>query len=90
MSVKVTLATPLTDYTEGRGMLHLEAATVREALQRLCADFPALGALLWRGGEFNPVLVVFRNDEDIRHLQGLSTPISPHDELSIITAVEGG
>ena len=90
MSVKVTLSSALSDRIEGLQTLHLTGETVGEVLRHLCGEYPALTDLLWRDGEFNSMLVAFRNNEDIRHLQGLNTPLSPNDELSIITAIEGG
>ena len=33
---------------------------------------------------------IFQNDEDIRFLQGIDTPVKDADEISIIPAIAGG
>ena len=33
---------------------------------------------------------VFANEEDIRFLQGLETPVADRDEISIVPAIAGG
>jgi molybdopterin converting factor small subunit len=33
---------------------------------------------------------IFKNDEDIRFLQNLDTPVADSDELSIVPAIAGG
>jgi len=33
---------------------------------------------------------VYRNDDDIRYLEQLDTPVSDGDEISILPAVAGG
>jgi molybdopterin converting factor small subunit len=33
---------------------------------------------------------IFKNDEDIRFLQNLDTPVADADELSIVPAIAGG
>ena len=33
---------------------------------------------------------IFQNDEDIRFLQNLDTPIKDADEISIVPAIAGG
>ena len=45
---------------------------------------------LFEGSELRRFVNVYVNDEDIRYLDDLATPVSPGDELSIIPAVAGG
>jgi molybdopterin converting factor small subunit len=33
---------------------------------------------------------IFANDEDIRFLQNLETPVQENDEISIVPAIAGG
>ena len=90
MTIKVTLNTALAELADGNTTFHLEGATVLEALRNLAAAQPPLAALLWRGEGLNTMLVAFRNQDDIRQLQGLETPLANGDELALITAIEGG
>jgi molybdopterin converting factor small subunit len=91
MTVKVALAPALGERIGGRSTVEVEGVTVSEALLHLTERFPALDALVWReGDEFNPFLVVFLNDQDIRDLEGLRTSLRDGDELTLISALEGG
>ncbi len=91
MTVRVALATPLADAAGGERYLSLEGGTVGEVLRALTARYATLAPLLWReGGALNPMLAVFRNQDDIRTLEGLATPVRPGDEVAVISALEGG
>ena len=90
MDIKITLASTLAEHIGGRTTYSLEGANVGEALHNLAREAPGLAAILWRGGEINPMLVVFRNDEQVASPQDLEDPLGDDDELAIITAVEGG
>ncbi len=41
-------------------------------------------------GELNRFVNIYVNDEDIRFLENLQTPIKDGDELSIVPAIAGG
>ncbi len=89
--MRVALATPLADAAGGARYLEMEGGTVEEVLRELTVRHAALAALLWReGGRLNPMLAIFRNQDDIRTLQGLATPLEAGDELAVISALEGG
>ena len=91
MTVNVTLAPILADAIGGKRTLQLEGGTVGEVLRDLGERHPPLARLLWRDGEaLNPMLAVFRNQDDIRTLEGLATPVQPGDEVAVISALEGG
>lgn len=91
MAVRIALASMLADLAGGQDRVEVEGATVGEALHDLTARHPPLAALLWRpDGAFNEQLVAFVNQQDVRRLQALDTPVRAGDELMLITAVEGG
>ncbi len=91
MSVRVSLAAPLAEHAGGLRDLEIEGATVGEVLRNLTGAHKTLARLLWReNGEFNPVLVVFRNQDDVRVKQGMDTPVTEGDEIAIISALDGG
>ncbi len=81
----------LLPFTDGADRIEVEAKTVREALQVLCARYPKLAAqLLTPDGSVHPSVNLFVGEEDIRGLQGLSTPLQPGQELTILPALSGG
>jgi molybdopterin synthase sulfur carrier subunit len=91
MPVLVRIPTPLRALTGGRGALPVEAATVAEAIARLDAEYPGLGERLCEAdGSIRRFLNVYKNDEDIRFLQGPGTPLQSGDELNIVPAMAGG
>jgi molybdopterin converting factor small subunit len=91
VTVKVALAPPLADAIGGQRSLQLEGGTVGEVLRNLTERHTSLARLLWRDGEaLNPMLAVFRNQDDIRTLEGLATPLQPGDEVAVISALDGG
>jgi molybdopterin synthase sulfur carrier subunit len=58
---------------------------------RSVRQFPALAErVLDDNGRVRPYLNIYLNDEDIRFLQGDSTPVKDGDESSIIPEIGGG
>ena len=91
MSIKVSLGAPLAEEIGGLRTMEMEGATVGEVLRNLTGAHEPLERLLWRkSGEFNPILVVFRNKDDVRGLEGMDTPVQAGDELTVISGLEGG
>ncbi len=90
MAIKINIPTPLREHTQGQTVVEVNGANVREALDNLCKKYSPLSAKLFDRGEVKPFLNVYLNDEDIRYLDSLGTPVKDGDELSIIPAVAGG
>ncbi len=89
--VTIYIPTPLRRITNNQSRVQIEAATVREALQALDEAFPGIGErLLDADGEIKRFINVFVNDDNIHTLQGLDTPLSPNDKISIVPAMAGG
>jgi len=71
--------------------LSAEGATVAEVLKALEAAHPGFAERLFDDhGELRRFVNVFVADEDIRFLDGLSTPVAEGQTVSIIPAVAGG
>ena len=91
MSVTVRIPTQLRPLTAGEGEIVLEATTVREAVSALEAAHPGIGErLLDESGELRRFVNVFVADEDVRFLEGLNTPLTPGQTISVVPAVAGG
>ena len=71
--------------------VQVEAATVREAIEQLAQRFSKAQRLqqmlLDSSGKMRDLWIVCVNEEDIRFLQGLDTPLKDGDEVWISTAV---
>jgi len=63
---------------------------VGEVLNSLTSDHPDLRSRLFDGDDLRRFVNVYVNNEDIRFLDDLDTPVAPTDEVSIIPAVAGG
>jgi molybdopterin converting factor small subunit len=91
MATKVIVPTALRQYTDNQGTIAVEASTVGEALQQLTSQYSAIGNQLFdQNGNLRSFVNIYRNDDDVRYLQGMDTPVSDRDELSIIPAIAGG
>ncbi|MGA2520061.1 MAG: ubiquitin-like small modifier protein 1 [Acidimicrobiales bacterium] len=91
MSVPVRIPAQLRTLTGGESRVDVEGATVGEVLKALDATYPGFGDRLFdEGGALRRFVNVFLDDEDVRFLQGLDTPVAAHQALSIVPAVAGG
>jgi molybdopterin synthase sulfur carrier subunit len=65
--------------------------SVGELLRDLASSHPATASQLFSSdGELNRYVNVYLNDEDVRVLDGLDTPVSDGDTLVILPAMAGG
>jgi len=89
--VEVHMPTILRPRVGGAKVLKGEGATVGEVFTGLVAQFPSLrGQLVTDEGDLHRFVNVYRNDDDIRYLGRLDTPVNGSDVVSIIPAVAGG
>lgn len=90
MSV-LRIPTPLRPYADGASEIEVNAETVGVALDQLTTQYPSLRKHLFtEEGDLRSYVNLFVNDEDIRHLNGVETPVSPEDRLMIIPSIAGG
>ena len=86
----VRIPTPLRPHAGGLDRVEAAGSTVGELLADLAAQHPALRERLFDGEELRRFVNVYVNNEDIRYLDDLATPVAETDEISIIPAVAGG
>ena len=68
-----------------------EGQSVGEVLHAVAQQHPATRSQLFsEDGQLNRYVNVYRNDEDVRVLDGLDTPVRPGDTLVILPAMAGG
>jgi sulfur-carrier protein len=70
--------------------LECEAASVRDALDWLTADYPQFGVRLFSHGRLASWVNIYLGEDDIRTLDGLDTAIETPATLTVIQAVAGG
>jgi len=88
--IRVLIPAPLRPHAGGLSAVDVGGETVRSALDQLTASYPALAERIFDAGRVRRFLNLYVNDEDVRYLDELDTPVKAGDELSIIPAVAGG
>ncbi|MFI4985004.1 MAG: ubiquitin-like small modifier protein 1 [Solirubrobacterales bacterium] len=91
MSVVVKIPTQLRAAAGGEAEAEVDGATVQEVLDGLFARFDELRTRIYdEDGSLRRFVNVYLAGEDIRFLDGLSTPVADGAELTILPAVAGG
>jgi molybdopterin synthase sulfur carrier subunit len=91
MSISIRVPAQLRTLTGGAGEVAVDGSTVGEALKALDAAHPGFaGRLFDDAGQLRRFVNVFLADEDVRFLDGLNTPVTEGQTLSIVPAVAGG
>ena len=91
MSVRVKIPTQLRELTGGQPETQVEASSIKELLDQLRQAHPELVDRVVDGdGEIRRFVNVYVEDEDVRFLEGLDTPIKDGQVVSILPAVAGG
>jgi molybdopterin converting factor small subunit len=91
MPVDVKLPTMLRAQADGQGTVAVEGETVGAVFTALVERYPGLrDNLLDAAGGLHKFVNVYKDDDDIRYLDGLDTKLASGDVLSILPAVAGG
>jgi molybdopterin synthase sulfur carrier subunit len=90
MAVKVQIPTPMRQHTEGQAVVEASGATVKAVLESLGQTYPGISSRIFENGQVRRFVNLYLNEEDIRYLDNLATPVKDGDELAIIPAVAGG
>jgi molybdopterin synthase sulfur carrier subunit len=91
VSVIVRIPTPLRKITADQDSVPADGASLSQCIDSLEASYPGLKERLCdEAGEIRRFVNVYVNGEDVRFLQGLTTPLKDGDEVSIVPAVAGG
>jgi molybdopterin converting factor small subunit len=81
----------LRSYTGGEKEVPAEGSSVGQVLTALAERHPdTRGQLFGEDGALNRFVNVYLNDEDVRVLDGLDTPVTERDTVVILPAMAGG
>jgi len=87
----VYIPTPLRRLTAGKSKVQVDAKDIASLIQSLEQEYPGIAERVLDGeGNAKRFIQIFRNDEEIRTLQGLETPLTDGDRVSIVPAMAGG
>ena len=91
MSATVRIPTVLQGLVEGSSEVEVPAGRLGDIIEGLTGSYPELGErLVDEEGNLRRFVNVFVAEEDIRFLDGLDTPVSSGQVVTILPAVAGG
>jgi molybdopterin synthase sulfur carrier subunit len=91
MTVEIKLPTVLRAAADGQASVAVDGGTVGEIFATLVDKYPGLRSnLLDDAGGLHKFVNVYKDDDDIRYLEGLDTKLADGDVLTILPAVAGG
>jgi molybdopterin synthase sulfur carrier subunit len=91
MPITVRIPVQLRALTNGEEVVSASGTSVSELIEDIDQRFPGVkDRICEASGQVRRFVNIFVNEEDIRFLQNLQTPISDRDEVSIIPAIAGG
>ncbi len=86
----VRIPSVLRKHTDGAAKVAADGATVGEVLRAVAAQHPGLEEQLFDGDSVRGFINVYVDDEDIRYVSGLDTPVESDSEVALMPAVAGG
>lgn len=90
MAVEIRVASTLRELV-GAESTQAQGATVGELLADLDSRYPGFRAQIsGEDGQLHRYVNVYLNDEDVRYIQALDTPVKDGDVVSILPALAGG
>ena len=91
MSVLVRIPTPLQKLVGDKSEVQAEGSTLRDVVSNLAEQNSEFKTrLLDDNGDLRRFVNIYVNEEDVRFLQKLDTPLKDGDEVSIVPAIAGG
>lgn len=91
MAVTVRIPTTLRPLSGGEKQVEVAAGALSDVITELESAHPGFAdRLLDESGDLRKFVNIFVDDDDVRYLEGLSTPVADGVTVSIIPAVAGG
>ena len=92
MPIQVKIPTMLLKLTNQKSEVTVrKAGTIRELVDQLDKNYPGIKDLMLSPeGKIHHHFIVCINDEDVRYLDELETPISASDRIEIVASIAGG
>jgi len=90
VTVEVRVTSVLQRVVGGKSV-QAEGATIGEVIEKINARYPGFkDQITMEDGSLHRFVNIYVNDEDIRFMQSLETPVKAGDVVSILPALAGG
>ena len=91
MPVKVLVTSVIQKVVDNQKAFTSDGQTIAELIANIDSRYPGFREqIAGADGEIHRFVNIYLNDEDIRYLDNLQTPLKDGDVLSIVPAVAGG
>lgn len=91
MAIEARIPTILRSYTDGEKSVEGDGQTLADLFSDLDSRHEGIRArLVGEDGSLQRFVNIYLNDEDVRFLGGVETPLSDGDVVTILPAVAGG
>lgn len=91
MGVKLRIPTPLRQFTGNQADVEVPGKTIKEVMNNLEAKHPGIRErVIDEQGAIRQFVNFYLNEEDIRFLDGIETPLKDGDQVTIVPAIAGG
>lgn len=90
MTIDVRIPTILRPYTKDQKSVHATGSNLGALIADLDLNYAGLGERLLEDGALRRFINIYINDEDVRFLGGLESPVKDGDSVTILPAVAGG
>ena len=90
MAIEVRIPTILRTYTDGARTVEGSGDTLRALLDDLEGRHPGIHDRIVDDAGLRRFVNVYVNDEDVRFLGGIDTPVADGDVVTVLPAVAGG
>ena len=87
--ITVYIPSPLRPFTEQQTEILLAGKTVKEVMENFKLRFPNATERFFSSKTMR-YLNLYLNDQDVRTLTGMDTPVNDGDELAMVFAIAGG
>ena len=86
----VRLAPVLRSSAGGSKQVSVQGSTLGEVLSDLYRQYPTIKEQIQPTEELSKFVNIYVNDQDVRYLQKLETPVGPNDTVTLLPAMAGG
>ena len=90
MAVEVKVTANMKKLLDGNSTVEAAGGTVGEVLEDIDRRYPGFKDMVMTEGGIHRFVNIYLNDEDVRFLGKLDTPLKDGDVLSVLPALAGG